>query len=448
MTQLRLALLIAVASLLIACSERETTEERYRQGVLFEQQGRRADAMREYQLAAGDGFNNEEYALKAVNAIGHLYLSAGNRDEALTQFRRSFDLASSGRDTVMMVLALRDMSRCLRTEEWLPSAENCFERADQLITTAQLDSLRPQVWPEWLSVLMQTNNHEAVQKRLDALIALDGQMPLDASAWLTIGRAYMMLGQMREATQSLQRAAESGNVKTNAAATMLLSQLEGAGGHYEAAWLSAMESVAMMDSVERQSTAMNSDLVDSLSGQIGVERENARLRLRLVLLGVVALLSVGVVVAFFRWRLQRLQAQAVTQSRQQEEQRLASVQQNRSRQDDLLAAFRQTAVYAECDRIGQGGSGDLSEESWQQLQALLNEHADGFVNRLVVFYPKLKPAELRLCCLIRLGLSNLQISNIFHRTQQATTNARKRLYARMFDRDGSADELNQFILSF
>ena len=90
----------------------------------------------------------------------------------------------------------------------------------------------------------------------------------------------------------------------------------------------------------------------------------------------------------------------------------------------------------------------MSADAWTALQALLNEHANGFVNRLVVFYPKMKPAELRMCCLIRLGLGNLQISNVFHRTQQATTNARKRLFARMFDREGTAEELNQFLMSF
>jgi hypothetical protein len=127
---------------------------------------------------------------------------------------------------------------------------------------------------------------------------------------------------------------------------------------------------------------------------------------------------------------------------------LAASEQNRSQQDHLLATFRQSAVYAECERIGQGGNGDLNDDSWAQLQTLLNEHADGFVNRLVVFYPSIKPAELRMCCLIRLGMGNLQISNIFHRTQQATTNARKRLFQRIFGRDGSAEELNRWLISF
>ena len=269
-------------------------------------------------------------------------------------------------------------------------------------------------------------------------------MALVRCGWL----ALLWLGREAEAEEALLRASESANVKTHAAATMLLSQMESGNGRYESAWLSAMECVAMMDSVNRQTVRENGDLVSSLEDQIGVERENGRLRLRLWGVALLALLSIVGVVAFFRWRIRHLQAQVVTQSRRQEEQRLAAQEQNRSQQDRLLAAFRQSAFYADCERIGQGGSGEIDDDTWVQLQTLLNEHADGFVNRLVVFYPKIKPAELRMCCLIRLGLGNLQISNIFHRTQQATTNARKRLFTRMFEREGTADELNQFVMSF
>ena len=441
--------LVIVLLFLVACGHRQTADRHYRQGQLFEQQGRKGDAMREYRLAAGNGLDNSEYARKAVNAIGHLYLAAGHRDDALTQFRRSYDLAASSADTVLMVLSLRDMSRCLRSSEWLPSAVNCFRQADRLLSLSDADSLRCQLLPEWIDVLMQQGDTaglaEVVSSHPEQTVpdTMDG-----GPMWLVLGKAHQMLGHRQLATDYFRRAAESDNPKTHASAVMLLSQKEGAEGYYESAWLSAMECVAMMDSVNRQTVRENGDLVSSLENQIGVERENGQLRLRLWGVALLALLALCAVVAFYRWRMRRLQAQVVAQSRRQEEQRLAAQAQNRSQQDRLLAAFRQSAVYAECERLGQGGSGDLSADAWTALQALLNEQADGFVNRLVVFYPKMKPAELRMCCLIRLGLGNLQISNVFHRTQQATTNARKRLFARMFDREGTAEELNQFLMSF
>lgn len=453
-------MLSVVATLVFAgCMGRNSAEDYYRNGCQLEQQGRKADALKAYRLAQEEG-GTSEWAVEATLAMGNLQLLAGNRDDALTAFRRAFDLSQSSRDTLHMVYALRDMSRCLRSPEWIASAANCFVKADELAQAAHLDEARADLWPEWMDVALQQGDKEQVSQLLEEIErperSTDAADPLASmkeedgvgAMWLARGRALLWLGREAEAEAALLRASESANVKTHAAATMLLSQMESGNGRYESAWLSAMECVAMMDSVNRQTVRENGDLVSSLEDQIGVERENGRLRLRLWGMALLALLAVAGVAAFFRWRMRRLQAQVVTQSRRQEEQRLAAQEQNRSQQDRLLAAFRQSAVYAECERIGQGGSGELSDDAWVQLQALLNEHADGFVNRFVVFYPKIKPAELRMCCLIRLGLGNLQISNLFHRTQQATTNARKRLFTRMFEREGSADELNQFVMSF
>lgn len=153
----RVFLMAFLLLLAVACKQQQppTAESYYMQGKAYEQQGRKADAIRQYQLAFGNGSDNSEFVRKSINAMGQLYLAAGRRDDALTQFRRSYDYAASSHDTVLMVLSLRDMSRCLRTPEWLPSAANCFERADQLITSAHLDSLRQQLLPEWIDVLTQ-----------------------------------------------------------------------------------------------------------------------------------------------------------------------------------------------------------------------------------------------------------------------------------------------------
>ena len=456
-----LAVLLVVAMLVLAgCVNRNSAEDHYNEGCQLEQQGRKGDALKAYRLAQEEG-GTSEWAVEATLAMGNLQLLAGNRDDALTAFRYAFDLSQISRDTLRMVYALRDMSRCLRSSEWIASAANCFIKADGLAQAAHLDEARADLWPEWVDVALQQGDKEQVNQLLEEIDSLERSAELGASSasakseedglgamWLARGRALLWLGREAEAEEALLHASESANVKTHAAATMLLSQMESGNGRYESAWLSAMECVAMMDSVNRQTVRENGDLVSSLEDQIGVERENGRLRLRLWGVALLALLSIVGVVAFFRWRIRHLQAQVVTQSRRQEEQRLAAQEQNRSQQDRLLAAFRQSVFYADCERIGQGGSGEIDDDTWVQVQTLLNEHADGFVNRLVVFYPKIKPAELRMCCLIRLGLGNLQISNIFHRTQQATTNARKRLFTRMFEREGTADELNQFVMSF
>lgn len=484
--------------LLFGCSDSRTAGEHFRRGANYEQQGRQADAMREYRLAA-NGDNDSGYVVKAVNAIGHLYLAAGNREEALAQFGRSYSIAAETGDTAMMVLSLRDKSRCFRGEGFYnvsDSAINCFERAAGLIAAAGIDSLYMQLWPEWLAVTMESGDVDAVARMLDQMGDAvsnygDGdQGPL----WLAVGRAQLMIGKGDEAAASLQQAAASQNIKTHAAATMLLSQMEAEDGRHESAWLSAMECVAMLDSINRQTVTANRNHVESLERQLEVERENANLRLRLVLGSVLALLAILGLVTFFRSKTRRLrltaeryrqaqeamhrnseafmaeaeqniarlteeieqarlqndqlEAELLSLSRQREEQRLVEARERRTQQENLMAAFRQTDLHAVFERVGQNGSGNVGEEEWGLLEVFADQHAGRFAERLMDYYPKMKPNDLRLCLLVKMGFSNLQISNIFHRTQQATTNARKRLFSRMFNKEGQSDDLNRFILSF
>ena len=55
----------------------------------------------------------------------------------------------------------------------------------------------------------------------------------------------------------------------------------------------------------------------------------------------------------------------------------------------------------------------LSEAEWQKLVQLCNDTWDGFTTRLQARYPQLTEQELRLCLLIRLRFSNVQLATIF-----------------------------------
>ena len=55
----------------------------------------------------------------------------------------------------------------------------------------------------------------------------------------------------------------------------------------------------------------------------------------------------------------------------------------------------------------------LSEAEWQKLVQLCNDTWDGFTARLQARYPQLTEQELRLCLLIRLRFSNVQLAAIF-----------------------------------
>ena len=180
----------------------------------------------------------------------------------------------------------------------------------------------------------------------------------------------------------------------------------------------------------------NANLISSLTNQLDVERENYHLYRVIAVIVVIVILLIAAGIIFIRERIAKLKWQ-------QEEQRQARVNHARSQQEQLIETFRNTPLYR---KILVEES--ISNEQWEELVQLLNSEANSFVNKLTALYPAIKPQEMQVCQLLKLEFTNQQIATILCRTQQAINNLRKRLYQKMFGKEGSADELNQFLRLF
>lgn len=464
----------------------------------LEQKGR---ALRSYQKAAAEGDPQGEFALLAYSHIGNLLLADGDNAKALEWFRRTLDMATPKRDTVTMIFALRDMARCLQQdEEMVGAAVNCMNRAEELMCASNHEELSDEISPEHIMLSLRVGDGKTARHLLGRLLQrANSQVGTEVSdrgpMWLSLGRVYQAVGQEDSARICLQRALASDNLKTHASAAMLLSQQDAHGEHYEEAWLNAMETVAVMDSLNSHTMKEQRSMVESLTDQLLVERENHLLRWRWVLTIVVAVTVVVLTAWGYHRRVRKLRVQAeryrqarelmrrrsteymetaeahVTElskqierasqdkdrlqeqlliiRREQEEQRLLTVRTRQERHERLLAAFRQTELCRRLTMMGNGTVGGMAEnELWEELEKFLNDYDDNFVLRLLAFCPRLKTNDLHLCMLLKLEFTNVEVSNIFHRTQQASTNARKRLYTKLFNREGSADELTRFVLAF
>jgi hypothetical protein len=229
---------------------------------------------------------------------------------------------------------------------------------------------------------------------------------------------------------------ETDNVNSRASAAMYLGELASEADDWELAYGYAQECAALVDSAKLQMQEENANLVSSLSGQLDVERENYRLYRTMAIIIVVAITLLAFATVYVRGHIARLR-------HLQEAERLAQVNRARSCQEQLVEQFRNTRLYRQILV-----SESVSPEQWEEIIAYLNENADGFTEKLSAFYPAIKPQELQTCQLLKLEFTNQQIAIILCKTQQAITNLRKRLYQKMFDKEGSADELNQFLRLF
>ena len=87
----------------------------------------------------------------------------------------------------------------------------------------------------------------------------------------------------------------------------------------------------------------------------------------------------------------------------------------------------------------------LSSAEWQQVENVVNENFEGFIDRLSSF-GALSVDELHTSLLLKMRLSHKHIASFINKTPSGETNIRKRLYDKFFHTsDGTAAEWDSFI---
>ena len=425
------AIIFVIVLFFVSCSTGDESQTRYQRGEILAEQNRVANAMREYLLSV-EADDDAQYVVKALCELGRLSMDQHNIQQAHTYYEQALQMVPEQNDVTQKVLVLRDMGRLSRSEHQLEAALKCFEEADSLILSSSADSLKLYVYPEYISLLMRMNRADDARQLVFQLTKNYQSGP----SCLVAGRFYLEIGITDSAEYFFQRCMETDNVNSRASAAMYLGELAGEANDWEQAYGYAQECAALVDSAKLQMQEENANLVSSLARQLDVERENYRLYRMMAVVVFAAIMLLVIVMVYVRSRIARLK-------QQQEKDRQALVNRARSSQEQLVEQFRNTRLYRQ---ILMDES--INPEQWEEIMAYVNTHADGFAEKLTAFYPAIKPQELQTCMLLKLEFTNQQIAAVLCKTQQAITNLRKRLFQKMFDKEGAADDLNQFLRLF
>ena len=425
------AIIFVIVLFFVSCSTGDESQTRYQRGEILAEQNRVADAMREYLLSV-EADDDAQYVVKALCELGRLSMGQHNIQQAHTYYEQALQMVSEQNDVTQKVLVLRDMGRLSRSEHQPEAALKCFEEADSLILSSSADSLKLYVYPEYISLLMRMNRADDARQLVFQLTKNYQSGP----SCLVAGRFYLEIGITDSAEYFFQSCMETDNVNSRASAAMYLGELAGEANDWEQAYGYAQECAALVDSAKLQMQEENANLVSSLARQLDVERENYRLYRMMAVVVFAAIMLLAIVIVYVRSRIARLK-------QQQEKDRQALVNRARSSQEQLVEQFRNTRLYRQ---ILMDES--IYPEQWEEIMAYVNTHADGFAEKLTAFYPAIKPQELQTCMLLKLEFTNQQIAAVLCKTQQAITNLRKRLFQKMFDKEGAADDLNQFLRLF
>lgn len=161
------------------------------------------------------------------------------------------------------------------------------------------------------------------------------------------------------------------------------------------------------------------------------------------LLAAVAIVVVIAVTSHIvnRRRRQRL----LLQLRQIQEVRENRPQQVRQAVKSVEDSFFASDEYAVLQRRMATGQ-LMKDEEWQQVEHCLKSIYPGFTTQLQSLYP-MSGVEYHVCMLIKLRIPTKDIAAVVAREVNTISTMRKRLYKKVFSREGGARDWDDFILS-
>lgn len=161
------------------------------------------------------------------------------------------------------------------------------------------------------------------------------------------------------------------------------------------------------------------------------------------LLAAVAIVAVIAVTSHIvnRRRRQRL----LLQLRQIQEVRENRPQQVRQAVKSVEDSFFASDEYAVLQRRMATGQ-LMKDEEWQQVEHCLKSIYPGFTTQLQSLYP-MSDVEYHVCMLIKLRIPTKDIAAVVAREVNTISTMRKRLYKKVFSREGGAKDWDDFILS-
>ena len=113
-----------------------------------------------------------------------------------------------------------------------------------------------------------------------------------------------------------------------------------------------------------------------------------------------------------------------------------SLERRRVLEEQLITS----AIYAKF----HDGREPIDESDWMALRLELDRVYD-LTNRLYALNPTLSEMEWRICCLIKIQMKVTDMAILLHRSKQAVSNARNRLYSKLSGRPGDPTKLDDLI---
>lgn len=383
--------------------------------------------------------------------IGYVMLYQGNYMSAVQHFKESYFVDSLRNDVEGMIFDLRDLGYSYSSTEKLDSAIFYSHKALLLALKKKMSQMATSARSSLADIYLETH-YQNVDSAGKYILPMFGDIrPENRSGIYCVAMKYYKLRNMPDSVNYyIEKLEKYGEVyaKCDAYRIKLEMMLEQKGEvgklNVWRKFLNYSDSIEKITKTEAVSKCQSLyDYTQRVKENTRLKSENEYHKLLLIILGLSAFL---LVILFYVYYTKNKYAKEKQQRQMEELQHLldkSTLQVLNNKK--ALTRIKESEIYALF--LGKIRSGqNVTQEEWDKLDKAVNDYFIDFKLKLYRIC-KLSDLEYQICLLLKIELSLADIAVLVHREPSALTMSRKRLFKKMFKKEGKAEELDSFIRS-
>lgn len=486
-------------------------EALYFAGRVYRDLGDAPQALEYFQRAISHSTEDTDYKLisNVYSQIGMIFLYQDIYDKAPEMFREAYHYSVLAKDSIGIVYGLRDIGRSFTTLKQADSAIYYYLKADEQAIQIKDLELRSVINSELSGYYTELGRYEEAHKAMRIAISKkkEERLPLYAIT----AQYYEHTNQLDSATNYYLKLLPAGNYIFKQAAYWGLYKIARSRGRTDETLMYLDQYLAYTDSLQSMTQEETIRKINALYNYQLSRKENRKLKLQTfqerklkVIFGIGFVFSIVLFIAYREYHKRKEQAQKIQRQKlerikkEQYKLSLAQIEKNQKDiealelslreaeamhdqllqdylnaqkklieknseqieakqivQDQAEVKLKQSDIYRKFHSVQKEGEEEKEEEKkikinssdWQELNKAIDETYTQFSQRLQELYP-VTDIELKVCLLLKIGLSPQQIAIITIRSKQAISSTRKRLYKKLFNDDGNTEQLDSFIRNF
>lgn len=411
---------------------------------------RMKDAMQSFlkALLFLQGSGNDEQLYRVNTWLGVVCLNQEEYEGKMRYSKEALKAALRMDNLFYKNLALCDIATGYYFLNRLDSALYYAQAAYDAAIADSLPSQLPHVYTDLGSIYAKMGENGKALEYIDKAIGLRSRKDTLAILGLYADKVDLFgkLGQYDSAYHYFRKAVASPNLATQADAYNHMSGAYYKMGRCNEAYSLLLRFTELADSVRKQRHTAEVIALQELykHEQLSVENlywrtQAAERQSNVYLMATLSLLSLWIAstIYFFYWRnRRRLVEQQHQLASQQEElhhqrqvttenlQRMAEMEQKEARlKETFFRRLNQRIV----QEIEKGSNILLSDDDWEDIVQNADIIFDNFTRRLQQHYPALNKKDLRYCCMVKMQLSQLEMSQIMHLEKDSVKKRLKRI---------------------